>query len=83
MLIKLLEVIDNTIDYLKSYRNNKSTFLSHLQANFKKNSGPDLTYENMKKILFLEDSLYELEWALKDSSNKYDLLIRIPSAQKF
>lgn len=45
--------MDNTLDYLKSYRNNKSTFFSNLQANFKKNNGPELTYERMKKLLFL------------------------------
>jgi len=32
--------MDYTLDYLKSNRNNKATFLTNLQANFKKNNGP-------------------------------------------
>lgn len=76
--MKLLRTIDTTIDFIKNNRRVKSIFFGDIQKSLKEINRQDVAQSQLQQLLFLDDTLFAIEWAMSDRVKAYDLLLHSP-----
>lgn len=54
-------------------------FYLDLKKNLYENGRQELTHKQLQQLLFIDDSLFKIEWENNQKINAYDLLITLPA----
>jgi hypothetical protein len=77
-LLNMLKSIDRTIDFVCTNRKIRSYFYADLKKNIYENCRTELTQRHIQQMLFIDDQLFKVEWALNQKIKYIDLLITLP-----
>lgn len=80
-LLKRMELIDRTIDFLSSHRGMKVIYFETVKKSIFETGNTLIEYANFQQLLFLDPSWYELEWKMNEKVRRYDLKITLPTVQ--
>lgn len=73
-------IIDTTIMYLTSNRASPSIFFTDLRKNISHSLKTTLQKSQLQQLIFIDEDLYDLKWAINDKTKKYDLIITFKGA---
>jgi hypothetical protein len=60
-------------------RSSKSVFYSDVRNSLEQYcKGMQFTHRHLQQLIFLDETLYELDWAINDKFRRHDLQIRLP-----
>jgi hypothetical protein len=77
-LIKLLKMIDHTIEFVSMNTERRIYFYADLKKNIYDNGRFELTHKHIQQMLFIDDQLFRVEWEHNMKIRTYDLMITLP-----
>ena len=76
-LLTVLKLLDDNMSFCSNQRNGKYFFWQDLKQSIQASHGLDITLKHIQQLLFLDDTLFCLEWSKNISlGNRLDLLFR-------
>lgn len=78
MLLRKVEILDSTIEFLASQRDLKTFYFHSLVKNIQKSSSVFIEQTDLQQSLFLDEDVYKVQWGYNEKIKRYDLKISLP-----